>query len=65
MSKFNIGNFLSKFFVIFKLGGRMSEKGADAAGKEIALGVKVFFFCLGIALILLCSPGVLTAIRWW
>ena len=40
MANYNIVKFLNKLFTSFKIGGRMSEQGADKAGKDISFGIK-------------------------
>ncbi len=67
MPNFNIGNLLGKLFTSLKIGGNMSEQGADKAGKDISFGIKFFFCCMGIssilAVILWLLPDLITAIH--
>ena len=51
MANYNIVKFLNKLFTSFKIGGRMSEQGADKAGKDISFGIKFFFCCGGLAIL--------------
>ncbi len=51
MPNFNIGNLLGKLFTSLKIGGNMSEQGADKAGQTISAGIKFFLCCGGLALL--------------
>lgn len=48
---YNIVKFLGKLLTSFKIGGNMSEQGADNAGKDISFGIKFFFCCGGLAVL--------------
>ena len=48
---YSIARFLGKLLTSFKIGGSMSEQGADNAGKDISFGIKFFFCCGGLAVL--------------
>lgn len=43
--------FISNLLLTVKLGGNMSEQGADQAGQTISTGIKFFLCCGGLALL--------------
>lgn len=52
---YNIVKFLGKLLTSFKIGGNMSEQGADNAGKDISFGIKFFFCCGGLAVLTIAA----------
>lgn len=63
----NLFGWISKLFKFanFKVGGTMSEEGANAAGKDVSFGIKFCLCCIGSGIMLFLVMAGLHFIKWW